>query len=192
MKQDRKAPRAWLPVKSEAGPDLKLFRVRHDWLKNPRNDQTMQRLVLESVDWVNVVAITAEQKVVIVRQYRFGTGTITSEVPGGMVDAGESPLEAAVRELREETGYTSPNWRYLGAVEPNPAFMNNLCHHYLATSAQKTQNLDLGEGEDIVVVQITLEALQKEIEQGFLRHALALSALSRVFNLWDQAGLNKE
>jgi len=192
MTSENKTPRKWLPVKSEPGPDLKLFRVRHDWMKNPRNDRKMQRVVLESVDWVNVVAITTEQKVVMVRQYRFGIGAVTSEVPGGMVDAGESPLEAAVRELREETGYTSSNWRYLGAVQPNPAFMNNLCHHYLATSAQKTQNLDLGEGEDIVVVQITLEALRKEIEQGFLRHALALSALSRVFNLWDQAGLSKE
>jgi len=161
-------------------------------MQNPRNDQTMQRVVLESVDWVNVVAVTAEQKVVIVRQYRFGTGTITSEVPGGMVDAGESPLEAAERELREETGYTSRDWRYLGAVEPNPAFMNNLCHHYLALSAQKTGSLDLGEGEDIIVAQLTLEELRIEIQQGFLRHALALSALSRVFKLWNQADLSKE
>ena len=190
MVTNRKTPQPWTPIKSAHGPDLKLFKVRHDWMKNPRNNQTMQRVVLESVDWVNVVALTADQKVVVVRQFRFGTGTITTEVPGGMVDADEDPLSAATRELREETGYTSERWEYLGSVEPNPAFMNNLCHHYLAYPAQRTQALDLGEGEDIAVTRLTLEEIQAEIEQGTLRHALALSALSRVFDLWDRpAGL---
>jgi 8-oxo-dGTP pyrophosphatase MutT (NUDIX family) len=158
-------------------------------MQNPRNGQTMQRVVLESVDWVNVVAITADQKVVVVRQFRFGTSAITTEVPGGMVDAGENPLAAAMRELREETGYASDNWHYLGAVEPNPAFMDNLCHHYLAYPAEKTQDLDLGDGEDIVVALVTLAELRMDVRQGALRHALALSALSRVFDLWERPEL---
>ena len=186
MSRKHTSPQAWLPVKSKAGPDLKLFQVRHDWLQNPRNGKTMQRVILESVDWVNVVAVTIDQKVVVVRQFRFGTGAITTEVPGGMVDAGENPLDAAVRELREETGYTSDNWSYLGAVEPNPAFMNNLCHHYLAYPAEKTQDLDLGDGEDIVVAELTLAELHNDVRKGSLKHALALSALSRVFDLWER------
>lgn len=100
----------WQKVRSERGPDLGILNVRFDWLKHPTEDRTLKRLVLESVDWINVVALTEDGRSVMVEQYRFGTGSCTLETPGGMVDAGETPLQAAQRELKEETGYSGGRW----------------------------------------------------------------------------------
>lgn len=145
----------------------------------------MKRLVLESVDWINIVALTPNEESVMVRQYRFGIGTCTLETPGGMVDDGETPLEAAQRELLEETGYTSDDWSYLGAVEPNPAFHPHLCHHFLARNVERVADLDLGPGEAIEIEICDLDRLRAAMQDGSLRHALALSALSRVYPLWQ-------
>lgn len=178
-------PPLWPHVKSEYGPQIPLFGVRFDWLENPRTREVLKRLVLETPDWVNVVALTPESRVVMVRQFRFGIGKITTEIPGGIVDPGETSGEAARRELLEETGYTSQRWVYLGAVEANPAIQNNLCHHWLAKDAVKNGEMALGEGEDIAVIEMTLEEIKQEIQAQRLLHSLALSALARVFALWQ-------
>ena len=177
------APQPWRRERSETGPDLLIARARFDWLENPRTRETLRRLVLDVADWVNVVALTPERRLVVVRQYRFGTGTVTTEIPGGVIDHGEAPEAAARRELREETGYTAESWRALGPVEPNPAFQNNLCHHYLAEGARPTHALDLDPGEDIVVDTLDLEEVRAGIRSGGIRHSLVISALSRVLDL---------
>ena len=164
--------------------DLMLFKKRIDRLKNPRNGKVFDRLVLESVDWVNVVALDAQGNSVMIRQYRFGVGYNTLETPGGMVDPGEDSRTAAARELMEETGYASQDWTYLGAVEPNPAFHNHLCHHWLARNVVQTNEQNLGAGESIAVEMMSPEQIRTAIAKGELKHALALSALARVMPLW--------
>lgn len=166
----------------EAG--LMLFEKRIDTLRNPRNGRKFDRLVLESVDWVNVVALDAEGRSLMIRQFRFGVGYNTLETPGGMVDPGEDSKTAAARELLEETGYTSDSWHYLGAVEPNPAFHNHLCHHWLARDVVPTKAQELGDGEAITLEFMTQNRVRKAVESGELKHALALSALARVFPIW--------
>ena len=102
------------------------------------------------------------------------------------MDGGEDSLVSAQRELREETGYTGGTWTYLGAVEPNPAIHNHLCHHWLATDVELTGEMDLDEGEDIELVFMREEEIVEAVRRGEIRHALALSVLSRVFDLWPR------
>lgn len=174
----------WDRVSTERGPDLGLLDVRYDWMRHPSGGEPLKRLVLESVDWVNCVALTASGLSVMVEQYRFGLGACTVETPGGMVDPGETPLAAAQRELLEETGYGGGTWRSLGAVEPNPAIHPHLCHHFLAEGVERLREPQPGLGEAIHVHLATVEEIRAAMRDGRLRHVLALSALTRVFDLF--------
>jgi 8-oxo-dGTP pyrophosphatase MutT (NUDIX family) len=180
---DNNMEKQWKVIRSEQGPNLVWFQARYDWLKNPRNAKTIKAVVLESADWVYVVALTQEKKVVVERQYRFGVKKTTTEIPAGIMEAGETSEQAAIRELKEETGYTTSNWKYLGWVETNPTFMNNFCHQWLALDVVKTDPSELDEGEAILVTELSLEEICYEIEQGRMRDSLSMLALSRVFDL---------
>ena len=177
------APPAWPLIKSEPGADLMLFKVRYDHMENPRNQRVFKRLVLETHNWVNIVAFTKDRQLIVVRQFRFGAGDITTEIPGGVMDPGEEHGDTARRELREETGYTSPSWTYLGHVQPNPAFHDNVCHHWLAEDCELTDELELDAGEDVRVDTLPLDQVRADIASGAIRHSLVITALSRVMDL---------
>lgn len=167
----------------EEGPDLIVARATFGLYENPRTRSTMRRLVLETPPWVNVVALTPERRLVVVRQYRFGADLVTTEIPGGVVDPGEAPLETARRELREETGYTSERWSLLATIRPNPAFQDNLCHQFLARDARLTHAQEPDPGEDLAVATLELDEVRRLVEGGGIDHSLVLCALARVLDL---------
>ena len=180
--------RKWPLHDSQPGPDLGLLQTRFDSLENPRTGQIKPALVVESSDWCNVVALPKAGEYLLVRQFRFGSGDFTLEVPGGVIDPGEDPLTAAQRELREETGYAAADWTPLGSVAPNPAFLNNRCHHFLATGAELVGPPVLDAGEDIEVLLFSREDLLVSIRSGSIDHALALTALWRALDPeWTQS-----
>ena len=163
----------WQRRSSRAGPRLPLFDVRLDEMEHPLSGDVLSRLVLSSVDWVNMVALTESGESVMVRQFRFGVGYPTLETPGGMVDPGEDSLTAARRELAEETGYSGGHWHYLGAVEPNPAIHDHLCHHWLAEGVVQTGVPEPTPGEHIEVTLMSEAAVRDAVVDGTIRHALS-------------------
>lgn len=177
-------PLDWERIESRPGPDLIIFGTRYDRLRHPVSGRAFERIVLESVDWVNCMAMTRDGRYVMVRQYRFGTGAVTLETPGGMVDPGEDSGAAIRRELTEETGYGEGTWRYLGCVEPNPAFHDNRCHHWLATGVVPIADPAPGAGEHIAVELLTSDELVAAAQDGTITHALALSVIARVLDVW--------
>ncbi len=183
MPADPETERAWRVMKSEPGPDLRIFKSRYDWIENPRNKKVLQAFILQASDWVNVVALTPEEKIVTVSQFRFGVRRLSLEIPAGLVDPGEVPLEAAQRELAEETGYTAAEWKSLGWSFANPAFLNNRAHHFLATNVRRTQPPQLEDGEDITSAELTLDEVRRAIQAGTMRNAMTLLALSKVFDM---------
>jgi len=129
-------------------------------------------------DWVNVVAVTVREEVVLVRQFRHGTRKTTLEIPGGAVDpADRSPLAAAKRELREETGYAARRWTRIGVVDPNPAFQTNSCTTFLAEGAFLAGDTDPDDGEELDVVVVSRRRLDALVRRGVIRHALVIAAV---------------
>jgi ADP-ribose pyrophosphatase len=136
--------------------------------------------LIECTDWVNVIALTPDDHVVLVRQFRFGTGELCLEIPGGMVDDGEEAATAAARELEEETGYTSREWRRLGDVAPNPAIQNNRLHTYLALDAAPTHAQRLEGSEILDVTTLPLAEVQRLLRAGTIDHALVVAAFAHL------------
>lgn len=135
-------------------------------------------VVLASPDWVNVVPLTADGQVVLIRQFRVGSNDWTIEIPGGMIDPGERPIDAAAREMREETGYDADELVYLGKVNPNPALFENTCYTFLAKNAAPKAGQRLDEGEMIEVFTAPLAELPAMVADGRIDHSLVVSALA--------------
>lgn len=177
--------RAWQILGSERLNGTTLFGFRRDRVVSPRTGKEHDVYVLEAPDWVNVIAVTARRDVVFVRQWRHGIREETLEIPGGVVERGDSPEEAARRELLEETGYTAESFRCLGYTFPNPAIQDNRCYTFAALNALPSKDPQPDAMEDIEVVTYSLDEVPGFVAQGKISHALIIAALWKFF-LWTR------
>jgi ADP-ribose pyrophosphatase len=147
----------WKVLESEYLFNQPWLTIRKEKCELPNGTLMPAYYILEYPSWVNVFALTSENELVMVKQYRHGLGTIGLELPGGVVDQGEEPEQAVRRELLEETGYTFDDYTFLGRISANPATSNNYTYFYLARNGRKVAGQQLDQTEDIEVVTVPLE-----------------------------------
>ena len=157
--------------------DCRVFKVREDLSRRLSDNAESTFFVIESPDWVNVFALTTDREVVLIEQFRHGTGSLIAEIPGGMVDEGEEPKTAAIRELAEETGYVAGRIMKIGESFPNPAIQNNKIHHFLALDCKKTGDAAFDDHESIATRLIPLHEVEDLVHNGTITHSLAVTAL---------------
>lgn len=167
----------WKQLTHNPVRDFRIFRLKEDTWKSPNRAYQQNFISIEAPNWVNIVALTREQQVVCVRQWRAGTDTVELEIPGGVIDpADASPLDAGIRELREETGFTGRKGQVIGEVFANPAIQNNTCFTVFVSDCQLDMQQDLDAGEEIEIVLIPLDELESRLRQGQFRHSLVVAA----------------
>jgi 8-oxo-dGTP pyrophosphatase MutT (NUDIX family) len=173
-------PDTWKRVESKKIADCRVFNVREDLSERTSDGKRATFFVVENPDWVNIIALTETNEVVLIEQFRHGAETIVLEIPGGMVDKNETPETAARRELLEETGFSSDRFIYLGKSQPNPAIQNNWIYHYLALNCEKMEETKFDEHESVITKIVPLAEIPQLIESEKIMHSLVLAAFYKM------------
>lgn len=169
--------RAWEPGIREPLVDCRVFQVERVWFRHPGKERESDFFVIRSPDWVHVIAHTADDRIVLVRQYRFGSEEFSLEAPGGLIEPGEDPIAAARRELLEETGYGGGTARVLSQLRPNPALQKNTCHLVLLEGVVPTAALTWDEHEELETTVLPAAEAVGLVHNGDITHSLSMLAL---------------
>jgi ADP-ribose pyrophosphatase len=178
--------RDWLIINRELIGDFRLFSLTKKKVRSPRTGEIREVQTLHFPDWVLVLALTPQEEVVMVRQYRHGTERVCLELPGGLVDPTDDSAElSARRELLEETGYQANEITLVGECFPQPAILTNKCFFFLAPNAVRVQTQNLDAGEDIEILVIPLKEIPLKINGGEIDHGMVLLAF---YFFWMKKG----
>lgn len=151
---------------------------------HPRRGTRRDFVVVDAPDWVNVLAHTSDDRLVLVNQFRYGIDAFSWEIPGGVIETGEDPVVAGLRELQEETGYVGENARLLASVHPNPAFMRNRCHLVLVEKCRLVAPPTWDADEEIEIAAVPVAEVYARARAGGITHSLVLDALLFFEPLW--------
>ena len=157
--------------------------ARVDKVQLPDGRVNPEHYVLEYPDWVNVTAVTEDGLFVMVRQYRHGFDEVLDELCAGVSEEGETPLQAAQRELLEETGYAGGRWSVVMTIGQTPSICDNLTHCFLAEGVKRVDDQHLDESEDIAVILKTREEVLAMLKNDEMKQALMAAPLWQYFAL---------
>ncbi|KAA0216982.1 MAG: NUDIX hydrolase [Leptolyngbya sp. PLA3] len=181
---DQQPLRPWIPGTRRVLATTRIFTLEEQSWDCPTDPSRSGRFaVINSPDWVNVFALTPDDQLVLVEQFRFGTGTLSIEIPGGIVDHAELPAATAARELLEETGYAGSEPVPLGAISANAAILNNRVHTYVITDAHPVGAQALDENEQIRVLKVPVEDAMVMAADGRIHHSIVVAAFT-LFQRW--------
>ena len=170
----------WEEIGEERLAHFLAFDVMRADRRSPRTGKQHGMLVIRTLPWVQIVATTADDQMILVRQYRQGSRRFSLEIPGGVVSSGDAdPAETAARELREETGFEPGALRSLGDVSPNPALFANRLYTYVATGCRRVGDLIQDPGEDLEVVLVPVSEIDARVSRGEFDSAQVLAGLYR-------------
>lgn len=186
MSSPNASPSRWQKLGEKIITTTRIFDLRGALFRHPVRETEKEFYVVHSPDWVNVLALTPDGQLVLVNQFRFGVDAFSLEIPGGVIDLGEPPLEAALRELREETGYVGKNARIIGSVHPNPAIQSNRCHLILVEDVKRSADLDWDPDEEIEVLTAPVDDVYAWARAGKITHSLVLDALLFFAPIWAE------
>lgn len=171
----------WETLQWGEATEFPVFAVREVVRRSPRTGEPGTYTVLHVPSWTNVVALTEDDRVVLVEQYRHGLDAVTLEIPGGVVEPGEAPAAAVVRELLEETGYAGESPILLGTVHPNPAIQDNACTTWLVRGARRVAEPEPDPGEHLAVHTVPRAEIPGLLRSGRITHSLVVAA----FQWWS-------
>lgn len=168
----------WKKLYTREAGDFRIFDITVDRKVNPRNDHEQDFYIINAPNWVNVIAVTTNRQLIMVEQFRHGSGSVELEIPGGVMDPhDDSPVEAGLRELREETGFEGCNARIIGQVYSNPAIMVNKTFTVLVEECERKHEIELDAGEDLITHLVPLGDVRKMAAEGRFGHSLVVAAL---------------
>lgn len=169
----------WVTTKEQVEYTTKIFKVLSREMKIESEGHLATFSIVVAPDWINVIALTDENEVVLVEQYRYGIEESTLELPGGMVDHGEHPKQTSIRELKEETGFEGNEVINLGKVSSNPAMLTNYTHTYLIKGCKRVSEQKLDGNERINVHVIPLQQFLDLVANGEVHHSLVVAAVAK-------------
>jgi len=177
-------PARWLRGEARLLQRTRILDLNSVPFHHPRRDTRRDFVIVDAPDWVNVLAHTEDDRLVLVNQFRYGIDAFSWEIPGGVIEKGEDPVAAGVRELLEETGYAGQNARLLASVHPNPAFMSNRCHLVLVENCRLVAPPAWDPDEEMEIAALPVADVYARARAGGVTHSLVLDALFFFEPIW--------